>query len=111
MNVYDTANKLASELKSSQEYLDYKKVRAELDSNPEVKEKMDKFEKARYEVQIEAIKGQEEQKEKIEEMQKMYLDLIQNDLAKRYFDIELKFNVLIADVNKIIAESVEDVLQ
>ena len=110
MNVYDTANRLASELKSSQEYLDYKKVKEELNSNPEIKEKMDQFEKARYEVQVEAIKGQEEQKEKVEQMQKIYLDLIQNDLAKRYFEIELKFNVLLADVNKIIAESVQDVL-
>ena len=89
MNVYDTANRLASELKSSQEYLDYKKVKEELNNNPEIKEKMDQFEKARYEVQV---------------------DLIQNDLAKRYFEIELKFNVLLADVNKIIAESVQDVL-
>ncbi len=110
MNVYDTANRLASELKSSQEYLDYKKVKEELNNNPEIKEKMDQFEKARYEVQVEAIKGQEEQKEKVEQMQKIYLDLIQNDLAKRYFEIELKFNVLLADVNKIIAESVQDVL-
>ena len=110
MNVYDTANRLASELKSSQEYLDYKKVKEELNNNPEIKEKMDQFEKARYEVQVEAIKGQEEEKEKVEQMQKIYLDLIQNDLAKRYFEIELKFNVLLADVNKIIAESVQDVL-
>ena len=110
MNVYDTANKLASELKNSQEYLDYKKIKEELNNQPEIKEKMDKFEKARYEVQVEAIKGEEEKKEKIEQMQKIYLDLIQNDLAKRYFDIELKFNVLLADVNKIIAESVQDVL-
>ncbi len=110
MNVYDTANRLASELKSSSEYLEYKKVKKELENEPEIKEKMEQFEKARYEVQVEAIKGEEEQKEKIEKMQKIYLDLIQNDLAKRYFDIELKFNVLLADVNKIIAESVQDVL-
>ena len=36
---------------------------------------------------------------------------MENELAKSYFDIELKFNVLIADVNKIIAESVQDVLK
>jgi len=31
MNVYDTANKLAQELKTSTEYLDYKKIKEELD--------------------------------------------------------------------------------
>ena len=43
-------------------------------------------------------------------MQKLYAELIQDDTAKKYFDYELKFNVLLADVNKIIAESVKDVL-
>ena len=69
------------------------------------------FEKTRYEVQLEALKGEEQQKAKLEEMQKIYIELIENDVAKRYFEAELKFNVLIADVNKIIAESVQDVLK
>lgn len=110
MNVYDTANKLASELKTSQEYLEYKKLKEELNQNIEIKEKMEAFEKARYEVQLEGIKGEEQQKAKMEEAQKIYADLIQNDFARKYFDVELKFNVLLADVNKIIAEAVKDVL-
>ena len=40
----------------------------------------------------------------------MYTILIQNKEIKEYFDLEVKFNIIIADVNKIIAESVKDVL-
>lgn len=111
MNVYDTANKLAQELKTSSEYLEYKRVKSELDQNPEIKAKMREFEEKRYEVQLEGLKGEEQDKEKLEEMQKMYAELIKNELAKSYFDIELKFNVLITDVNKIIGEAVQDVLK
>ena len=111
MNVYDTANRLAKELRESPEYLDYKKIKEELDENQDVKSKIAEFEKVRYEVQLEALKGEESEKKKLEEMQKIYADLVQIDLAKRYFDIELKFNVLLADVNKIIAESVQDVIK
>jgi len=110
MNVYDTANKLASEIRNSQEYLDYKNIKEELNQNPEIKKKLEEFEKARYEVQLESIKGEEQEKAKLEETQKIYIELVQNDLAKKYFETELKFNVLLADVNKIIAESVQDVL-
>ena len=110
MNVYDTANRLASELKSSPEYLEYKKLREELNANIEFKEKMAEFEKARYDVQLEALKGEEQQKAKMEEAQKIYSELIQSEFGRKYFDAELKFNVLLADVNKIIAESVQDVL-
>lgn len=111
MNVYDTANKLAQELKTSTEYLDYKKIKEELDRSPEVKAKIREFEEKRYSVQLEALKGEEQEKSKLEEMQKIYIELMQDELAKTYFEVELKFNVLIADVNKIIAESVQDVIK
>ena len=111
MNVYDTANRLASELRQSKEYLDYKRIKQELDKNQEVKAKIREFEEKRYEVQLEALKGEEQEKAKLEEMQKIYIDLMNDELAKSYFDIELKFNVLLADVNKIIAESVQDVIK
>ena len=111
MNVYDTANKLAQELRTSKEYLDYKRIKEELDKNPDVKAKIREFEEKRYNVQLEALKGEEQEKTKLEEMQKIYVELIKNDLAKSYFEIELKFNVLLADINKIIAESVQDVLK
>lgn len=111
MNVYDTANKLAKELRESNEYIEYKKIKADLDQNQEVKEKIKAFEQKRYEVQLEALKGEEQEKTKLEEMQKIYIKLMENELAKNYFSAELKFNVLIADVNKIIAESVQDVIK
>lgn len=110
MNVYDTTNKLAKELKESPEYTNYKNIKVEIANNLELKEKMKKFENLRYEAQLEGLKGEDQEKTKLEEMQKIYIELIQNDIAKRYFDYELKFNVLLADVNKIIAESVKDVL-
>jgi len=110
MNVYDTANKLAQEMKNSQEYLDYKKIKEEVNQNIELKLKLDEFEKSRYEVQLEVMQGKEQNKEKTESMQKIYLELVQNETTKKYFDAELKFNVLLSDVNKIIGEAVQDVL-
>ncbi len=110
MNVYDTANRLARELRMSNEYLEYKRLKEQVEQNPDVKAKIQEFEKKRYEVQLEAIKGEEQEKTKLEEMQKIYAELMENELARSYFDIELKFNVLLTDVNKIIAEAVQDVL-
>ena len=65
MNVYDTANRLARELRMSNEYLEYKRLKEQVEQNPDVKAKIQEFEKKRYEVQLEAIKG-EEQYRKIE---------------------------------------------
>ena len=44
MNVYDTANNLASEIQKSDEYLKFKVAKEKIKSNPEIKEKIDEFE-------------------------------------------------------------------
>ena len=45
MNVYDTANKLASEIRQSEEYANYKIAKQALNLNTVLKEKMSEFEK------------------------------------------------------------------
>lgn len=109
MNVYDTANKLASEIRASNEYLDYKKVKEYINSNTELKEKVKNFENARYEAQIDVMQGNQNS-EKILKVQNLYSELLQNDEMKKYFDAELKFNLMLTDVNRIIGESVKDVM-
>lgn len=109
-NVYDTANKLAYEIKESKEYKEYKLARQKINENPELKSKIDEFEKVRYEAQVLSIKARAEDQEKIKKLQELYDILVKNSDIKEYFDLEVKFNVMIADVNKIIAESIKDVL-
>lgn len=110
MNVYDTANRLASEIKQSEEYANYKMAKQALDLNIDLKEKMMEFEKARYEVQLEMMQTGKQNEEKYKKMQDLYAELIENEEAKRFFEAETKFNVVIADVNKIIGEAVRDVI-
>ena len=108
MNVYDTANNLASEIQKSDEYLKFKVAKEKIKSNPELKEKIDEFEKIRYDVQILGLQGKKVEEEKNKKLQEMYTILTQNKEIKEYFDLEVQFNVMIADVNKIIAEAVKD---
>ena len=56
------------------------------------------------------MQGEKQDEEKTKKLQEMYGILIENKDIKNYFDLEVKFNVMIADVNKIIAESVKEVL-
>ena len=110
MNVYDTANKLAKEIRESEEYKSYKKLKDEIMSNPTLKEKIEEFEQLRYEVQLTQYTGENRDEEKTKKLEEMYAMLVQDEQIKNYFDLEVKFNVMIADVNKIIAEAIRDVL-
>lgn len=111
MNVYDTVNKLAQEIKNSDEFKNYKKYKELIKSNAEVNENIKKFETLRYEIQISAMQGLESNKDKEKELQEIYTELLTKENVKEYFDAEFKFNILLADVNKIIGDSVKEVLE
>ena len=110
MNVYDTANRLAQEIKTSEEYNNFKVAKQAINLNSELKAQIDEFEKARYEVQITAMQTGKNDEEGFKKVQEMYAKLMENYDAKKYFEAETKFNILFADVNKIIGESVRDLM-
>ena len=111
MNVYDTVNKLAQEIKQSEEYVTYKMAKQAINLNIELKNKIEEFEKARYEAQIIALQTGKQDDDKMRHVQELYGELIQNQEASKFFDAEMKFNILIADVNKIIGQVVQEVMQ
>lgn len=109
MYVYDEANNLAKAIQGSREYKEYKQAKEDVSKNPEMKTKIDEFEKTRYEVQAMSFQGKDDP-EKMKKLQEMYNILNNDKKIKEYFDIEVRFNIMLADVNKIISESVKDLL-
>ena len=111
MKVYDEVNNLAQAIKESKEYIEYKEIRAEIFANPEPKNQVEEFEKIRYEEQLLAMQGEKQTDEKMAKLQELYTILVQNEKVKEYFDKEVRFNVMMADVNKTIGEAIKDVIQ
>ena len=64
MNVYDTANRLAGEIKESEEYVNYKMARQALALNPDLKKKIGDFEVARSDAQLTQMQTGKEDEEK-----------------------------------------------
>ena len=110
MNVYDTVNRLAQEIKESKEYSDFKQAKETINNMPEYKEKIAEFEKLRYEEQITRIQNNKIDEEKMKKVQELYKEIIEIPQVKNYFDTELKFNILLGDVNKIISDAVQDLI-
>ena len=110
MNVYDDVNNLAKSIKESKEYKEYKQIKDELFVDLNLKKQVEEFEKIRYEEQLLAMQGEKQSEEKMAKLQELYEILVKNPKVKDYFDKEVRFNVMIADVNKIIGEAIKDVL-
>lgn len=114
MQVYDTANKLAEEIRNSEAYLDYKNSKDKLFADPEKKKIIEEFEKLKQEVQIMEVKQQNKQpideEDKKVKLAKLYNVLVENKDIKQYFDYEIAFNKMLYDINKIIGDSFKDVI-
>lgn len=110
MNIYDTANKLAAELKQTDEYKAYKNSKQQIESNEEVKSKIDEFDKLRVEAQKAMLKGEANANELSVKLQNLYTELYQNEIAKNYLEAEMRFSVMVTDINKIISEAIKDVI-
>ncbi len=114
MEIYDTANRLAEEIRNSKQYKDLKRAKDELMANAEKRQMIIDFEELKKEVQL--MEMQRQNNEPIDEQSKkeklitMYNVLIQNKDIKDYFDYEIAFNQLMVDINKIIGSSIKDVL-
>ena len=111
MNVYDTANRLAQEIRQSEEYVNLKMAQEAIGLNPELKKKMDEFDMTKYEVQIGSMQTGKTDEEKSKKLQELYAELIENPDAKKYLEAETKFNILFSDINKIIGDAVRDVFE
>ena len=110
MNIYDTANKLAAELKQTDEYKAYKNSKQQIESNAEVKSKIDEFDKLRVVAQKAMVKREANANELSVKLQNFYTELYQNEIAKNYLESEMRFSVMVTDINKIISEAIKDVI-
>ncbi len=110
MNIYDTANKLASEIKQSDEYKAYKDSKQQIESNAEIKSKINEFDKLRVDMQKAMLKGESTSNELSVKVQNLYTELYQNEIAKNYLESEMRFSVMVTDINKIISEAIKDVI-
>lgn len=110
MNIYDTANKLASEIKQSDEYKAYKNAKQQIESNAEIKSKINEFDKLRVDMQKAMLKGESTSNELSVKVQNLYTELYQNEIAKNYLESEMRFSVMVTDVNKIISEAIKEVI-
>ena len=104
MNIYDTANNLAREIRESDLFKKLKDAKESI---------YEEFDKLKVEVQLMEIKQQNHeevnQEDKRIKMAKLYNTLIANKDIKEYFDLQVQFNQMMIDINKIIADVVKDV--
>lgn len=111
MNFYDKAHELMKAFKESAEYKNYMETKEKLKQKPELTEKLKEFKVKQREEQLKYISGQETTEETKQEMQHLYSILVQNEEAIKFFEAEIRLDVMLTDMQKIINETLKDVVE
>lgn len=111
MNFYDKIHELARSLKETNEYKEYIKLKDELKSDSATYNMIKDFKEKQTEHQIKYLNGQEVTKEEQDNMQNLYSILIQNEKARTLLECEMKINVLLADMQKIMGDAIKEIVE
>ena len=111
MNFYDNINNLISAFKQTNEYTEYKALKEELKKTPETYNMLKDFKDKQAELQMAYINGQEPDKAKQEEMEKLYSIVAQNSECRKLLECEMRINVILVDLQKTLGDVIEELVK
>lgn len=111
MNFYDKIHALVRDLKDTPEYTNYMALKERVKADNELSEKIKNFRVRQREEQMKHISGTPMDECAKNELQQEYSLIIQSPLAVEFFQAEIKLDVLLADMQKILGEGLQDVIE
>lgn len=109
MNVYDYAHALSKAIRASSDNRDFKKALENLEKDSAAKEMLSDFRKNQWELQQQKLSGQEISSEQEQRLSRAWEIIKLNMVIKEYLETEYRFSVMLADIQKIIGEPLEEV--
>lgn len=108
MSVQDKAHELATAMKESTEFVEFKEVSQQIEGEPEAKKMMEDFQALQSELQQKMMGGEQPSEEEMKKIESMYQVIQMNPTIAKMFDAEKQLSVVVEDVNKIISEALQD---
>lgn len=110
MNFYDKVHEMVRAFKDTPEFKEYIGLKNKLKEEKDAYSRLKDFKEKQKNYQMEYIDGKEQSKEKLDEMQNLYSIVIQNETSRKLLENEMKINVMLADMQKIIGDALKDIV-
>ena len=107
MSVYDTANRLAREIKNSDEYQKYKEIREKILADTSTKNMLKDYMEKQMNLQQKQMSGQEPTQEEKEELENLRELVDLNSDIKEYLEAEYRMSVMLNDLQEILFGDLE----
>ncbi|HZW82892.1 MAG TPA: YlbF family regulator [Candidatus Deferrimicrobium sp.] len=108
MNPYDIAHQLATALNTSEEYRAFLAAKEKVKTDAANTKMLADFQLKQFELQQLQMLGQEISQDKQQELERSYSLLSLNPSIKEYLEAEFRFSRLINDVQKILADGIQE---
>lgn len=105
--VYDTAKKLANEIKNSKEYKEFKKYMNEVKKDKESERLLKELKIAQVEIQNSMIENKPLDKKRMTKIERIQKDVSKNKKLQKYLECEIQFLSIMDNINRILAQSIE----
>lgn len=108
MNYHDSIYALIKALKDTNEYKNFLNLKQEIKKNSNIYEELKNFKLKQQEHHLKFLEGEKISDEELQRMQDIYAKLTQNELCRQLLEAEIRINVLLADMQKILANGIKD---
>ena len=108
MAIYETATKLANEIKSSKEYINFKKCMQEIKKDSECEKLLADYKINKVKVQNFIQKTPKEHKRNLAKFESLQKKVFNNKKLYRYLQSEQQFTYMMANINQILSQAVEN---
>ena len=107
VNVYDTANQLAAQLKNCPEYTEYRRLKEIAMENETQAALIKEYKRLQFQLQVSMAGGGQPDPEEMERFQKLAGVLQLSSDASNFILAELRLQKMLADIYKILGEAVD----
>ena len=108
MNAYDQAHELARALKDSGEYRSWLDSRNQIEADPKNKEMLNEMRRLQFELEMDRAMGRETDADKKRRMQQVSELINLNPTLRDHLGSEYRFAQLMSDVQKILADALNE---
>lgn len=108
MAIYETATKLANEIKNSKEYIQFKKYMKEIKNDPDSEKLLIEYKLSQAKVQNFIINNSKEKKKSLSKFESLQRKVLNNKKINKYLNSEQQFTNMMNNINQILAQAVEN---
>ncbi len=111
MNFYDKIHELVRSLKQTNEYKEYLSIKETIKKDEKLYNMIKDFKEKQKEFQLKHISGVEMSNAEKSTMENLYSIIIQNENARKLLENEMKIDVMLADMQKIVGEGIKEIVE